>query len=709
MECTKYAAAHLDLRLAVLNRACRAALGRQMDEAMLLDRPDLADRCITDRQVEVLMERADRFALASRESAPSGFLTDADRAAEHELRVLAGEAGIGLPLDILSEHYGLDELDRQSLVAVAAAELDRAYERIYGYLCDEFERRYPSVELLLYVTEGIRDRYTQRMALGPLGPLRRNGLLLPHGDAQTELRQQLRVGPGVLELLLGAALDVGALGSDPNNVIVDRWAFGVGSEPHDLARLAGAIRVGAVDSVCVWCPRADLADAGVVALATSLGRGLRRLPPLVGLDPGRAHSQVRQSLNEAAAYEALLWIPLSRADLDEPGMLDTVASALASTRHPVLVSATAPWRPAAVLAARRWVEVQATEDGTAGRAAHWRARYPQIPIERLDDIAARFQLSPLATTAVDHLTGTESATLNTPVGTDALTRACAAMSAPAADQLMRVVVPSRGSDDLVLTTQLHRQVLEIAAHARAIPMLEARWRDNELLASQRGYKVLFTGEPGTGKTVAAEVIASLLGVQLIKVDLSRVVSKWVGETAKHLDDVFHLTSASSAVLFFDEADALFGKRGEVHHGTDRYANTEVSHLLQRFEEYAGLVILASNLRDNIDPAFSRRFHAVLHFPRPEEPERRRLWELAIRRPEGHCGDIDLDLLATLDITGAGIVGAVRTAALIAAAARQDPLSMNHIVQGVAGQYRSEGRLFPSNDLAPHSQTSTAAP
>jgi SpoVK/Ycf46/Vps4 family AAA+-type ATPase len=144
--------------------------------------------------------------------------------------------------------------------------------------------------------------------------------------------------------------------------------------------------------------------------------------------------------------------------------------------------------------------------------------------------------------------------------------------------------------------------------------------------------VLFTGEPGTGKTLAAEVIAGPSGVRLVTVDLSRVVSKWVGETAKHLDAVFRLANGSSAILFFDEVDALFGKRGEVKHGSDRYANTEVGRFLQRFEAHDGLVILAGNLRDQIDPAFTQRFHTVVHFPRPEEPERRRLWQLALAHP-----------------------------------------------------------------------------
>lgn len=151
--------------------------------------------------------------------------------------------------------------------------------------------------------------------------------------------------------------------------------------------------------------------------------------------------------------------------------------------------------------------------------------------------------------------------------------------------------------------------------------------------------------------LAAEVIASDVGVDLMVVDLSRLVSKWIGETEKHLDTVFGEAEASNCVLFFDEADSIFGQRGEVTRGADRYANLEVGYLLQRLERFEGLVILASNLRANLDPAFTRRFHHVAHFPRPAEPERRRLWEVALGPLVELAEPVDIGCLAGLDLTG----------------------------------------------------------
>ena len=172
-------------------------------------------------------------------------------------------------------------------------------------------------------------------------------------------------------------------------------------------------------------------------------------------------------------------------------------------------------------------------------------------------------------------------------------------------------------------------VLELAAACRAWPRIAEDW-GFAARSGGGGVKALFTGEPGTGKTLAAEVIAGMLGLTLLKIDLSQVVSKWVGETEKNLETAFRQAENSQALLFFDEADALFGKRGEVKHGMDRYANLEVGFLLQRLEQSDALVVLASNLKENLDKAFTRRFHYIIHFPRPDI--RRTRTDLATRLP-----------------------------------------------------------------------------
>jgi SpoVK/Ycf46/Vps4 family AAA+-type ATPase len=260
---------------------------------------------------------------------------------------------------------------------------------------------------------------------------------------------------------------------------------------------------------------------------------------------------------------------------------------------------------------------------------------------------------------------------------------------------------------------LHKQVIEIARFHRTWPRIAEAWGFGRLVARDSGIKVLFTGLSGTGKTLAAEVIAFELGMTLLKIDLSRVVSKWVGETERNLDRAFAEAEDSNAVLFFDEADSLFGKRGEVRHGVDRYSNLEVSYLLQRLESYHGLVILASNLRDNIDQAFIRRFQVVLNFPRPDPPERRRMWSIAFPKSAPLQADIDFDLLSRLDMTGASIVNAAQTAALLAMESAKNvnghsgPANVMiepvHIVRAIARQYQREARLLTASELGPYGE------
>ena len=192
------------------------------------------------------------------------------------------------------------------------------------------------------------------------------------------------------------------------------------------------------------------------------------------------------------------------------------------------------------------------------------------------------------------------------------------------------------------------------------------------------------------------MIASEVGLDLMIVDVSRLVSKWIGDTEKHLDAVFTEAEASSCVLFFDEADALFGHRleGAASSGADRYANLEVGYLLQRLERYEGLVILASNLRANLDAAFTRRFHHVVHFPRPTEAERLRLWQLVLAPPVALAEPVDVQPLASLDLTGAGIAAIVRDAALAAHGQGRSALSAADVLAAASRQFRREARLLP---------------
>jgi SpoVK/Ycf46/Vps4 family AAA+-type ATPase len=202
---------------------------------------------------------------------------------------------------------------------------------------------------------------------------------------------------------------------------------------------------------------------------------------------------------------------------------------------------------------------------------------------------------------------------------------------------------------------------------------------------------MFAGPSGTGKTLAAEVVAGELGLDLYKVDLSAVVSKYIGETEKNLERIFGAAAAGDLVLFFDEADALFGKRSEVSDAHDRYANIEVAYLLQRLETYDGLVVLATNLQRNIDPAFLRRISVAIDFVPPEEPERRQIWARAFPST-APVADVDIDFLARqFKITG-GVISNAALGAAFLAAAEDSPITMRHAVLSVKREFQKLGRL-----------------
>jgi len=263
------------------------------------------------------------------------------------------------------------------------------------------------------------------------------------------------------------------------------------------------------------------------------------------------------------------------------------------------------------------------------------------------------------------------------------------------DRLARRIRPSRTWDDIILSPDRIVQLREVAVRYRHRDTVYADWGFPPFPST--GLVALFSGQSGTGKTLAAEIIAGDLGLDLYKLDLSSVVSKYIGETEKNLEKVFSAASAGNLVLFFDEADSLFGKRSEVTDARDRYANIEVSYLLQRLEAYDGLVVMATNFQKNIDDAFLRRIHVGIDFPMPEEPERRAIWQHAFP-PGAPTKDLDWDFLARqFKLAGGNIKGAALHSAFLAAEAGS-PITMEMVMLALKREFQKLGRLRTSAEF-----------
>ncbi|NJL28690.1 MAG: ATP-binding protein, partial [Thermoanaerobaculia bacterium] len=247
-------------------------------------------------------------------------------------------------------------------------------------------------------------------------------------------------------------------------------------------------------------------------------------------------------------------------------------------------------------------------------------------------------------------------------------------------------------DRLVLPAAQRELLMALATQVRHRHKVYGEWGFEARSARGLGISALFAGPSGTGKTMAAEVLAGELGLDLYRIDLASVVSKYIGETEKNLKKIFDAADAGGAVLLFDEADALFGKRSEVKDSHDRYANIEVGYLLQRIESYRGLAILTTNAKNSLDPAFIRRLRFIVAFPFPDLAERAEIWR-RIFPAQTPLEGLDAELLARLDLAGGNIRNVALGAAFLAAEAGT-PVRMEHVVGAARGEYAKLERPFP---------------
>jgi hypothetical protein len=247
-------------------------------------------------------------------------------------------------------------------------------------------------------------------------------------------------------------------------------------------------------------------------------------------------------------------------------------------------------------------------------------------------------------------------------------------------------------DDLVLAPQVLAELENITTWIKHSHTIMSGWGLEKSI--KPGYRSLFYGPPGTGKTLTATLIGATVGADVYRIDLSMVVSKYIGETEKNLANVFDQAQNKNWILFFDEADALFGKRTQTSSSNDRYANQEVSYLLQRVEDFPGIVILATNLKGNIDEAFARRFQSLVYFPMPDAEQRQRLWMNTLDGKKGLANGLDFQKLAEdHELSGGAITNVVRYSAISALQAQRDTILLEDLVEGVAKELRKEGKTI----------------
>jgi hypothetical protein len=328
---------------------------------------------------------------------------------------------------------------------------------------------------------------------------------------------------------------------------------------------------------------------------------------------------------------------------------------------------------------------------TAEQQAAWAEELGAVDGDRYDSaalLASQFTLNLPAIHRIAQAALAQSAEPGTQLAPlpDRLWEMCLASTRPRLEALAQRLEPKATWDDLVLPAEAMGLLRQIAAQVRRRGTVYDDWGFRARMNRGLGISALFTGESGTGKTMAAEVLANDLRLNLYRIDLSAVVSKYIGETEKNLRRLFDAAEDGGAILFFDEADALFGKRSEVKDSHDRYANIEINYLLQRMEAYRGLAILATNMKSALDAAFMRRLRFIVNFPFPGVAERKLMWQ-KVFPPQTPTNGLDFDRLARFSLTGAGIHSIALNAAFLATTQEPPRVTMAVILEAARAEFR----------------------
>ena len=622
--------------------------------------------------------------------------------------------GEGIPrVAWLGRTFGLSSVDLNMILVALAPEVDLRYERLYAYLQDDVTRRRPTVDLALNLfSDSAEAKLELRTRFSADAPLVRHKLLnLVADPAQVQpplLSHYLKLEEQVVGFILGEiSLDHRLAGfcrfeEAPGN---DHEMDGL----RALLSLAAQMRHTGQPLILYF---QGSGASGKIRAAQAIARAAETRLLIVDLgrapeSPAAFQESMQLAFREASLQGAVLYLDgvdaVRREARDSAQRI--VSGHLAEYSGVAIVAGSKPWIPGAGGPAGVRTVVFGVLDRTHALEC-WQNNLDKLAVdyaaEDLVLLADRFRLTPdqiadAAACARNEMLWQAASADDQELGescTVTLDQLCAAARAVCGNELAglaRKIRPRYTWDDIVLPPDQLDQLQEVCQQAKHWQTVFGDWGFDRKLSLGKGLNVLFSGPPGTGKTMAAEVLANDLQLDLYKIDLSQIVSKYIGETEKNLDRIFVLAEHSNAILFFDEADALFGKRSEVKDSHDRYANIEVGYLLQKMEEYEGIAILATNVKHHIDEAFVRRMQVIVEFPFPEEAERRRVWQVIFPEESPVGRDVDFAALArTVRLAGGNIRNIARASAFYAAG-DGGIIRMRHLVKASRREYQKLGR------------------
>lgn len=656
---------------------------------------------ISEGEIDGLIDRTERVTLASH--------TDVSDAIEAFLAAAVVKDG--------AAHWGLSTFDCGVLVLALAPELDLRYERIYAYLQDDVTKRRPTVDLALnLLCTSWTERLVERQRFAPDAPLLRSGLLRVAGtDAAADpplLARSLRLDDRVVRALIGDDTLDPLLANYCQRIDASIGAPG-STDPRGLVRYAKlSAQEAAMPLRLVFSgPATSAKREAAIAFAGGLGQSLL----IANLDKS---SEWRTDPTTAAML-LVREATLSNSVLYLDGLLQSgdnqqaAALMLSLTHHSGTIIIATEAAPAADFGKdSRTLRVPFQLPDYELRRALWQQLTAPISIHAsantLDKLSSTFQFAPeqigaavaVAEQRLDWRIS-QGHSIDEAEWTRELFAAARGQGGDELGALTSKVTPVYRWNDIVLPEDVLEQLHELCIRARFRHTVLERGGFRRKLSSGKGITALFAGPSGAGKSMAAEVVANELDLDLFRVDLSRVVSKYIGETEQNLERIFRAAVRSNGVLLFDEADALMGKRSQVHDAHDRYANLEISYLLQKMEQHEGITILTTNLKANIDDAFKRRLTYTVQFPLPDETARATMWQRVWPTETLVDPDVDIPALAArFKLTGGNISNIGLSSAYLAAADRH-PVRMSDVLRATRREYAKVGRnLAPAELEAP---------
>ena len=711
----------LSLRLELLKcRLQQAVLDRRYRQNDRKNR-DFADLYITEQDVLELLENKKR---KTRKSDAYEYEKIDARGMELREKIKKCPKEDSL-FSLLRYNFGLSEQEAFICLFISAPDLDPDFDIIVAFLQDNLHLKRPSVSLVteLFFDAELTHASEIRHILGPKGTLCSKGLIYTDEksvkDNLSFFNHRLIPSLSLIDfwlnnILLSANLDAFAELLAPKHTVFEgayykrhnRWLqcheqtfnrISSNSQGNGFAfLLLGQPGIGLEQLVqgAAWHFNRRVLKINMEYFATDLPRDFDRI--------------MKEALSQAALWSSVLHFDFLKIE-DERRVLillqkiprELFRTSLTTCYFTALNTSRPVWHSLSVILNIEQFDPPVGKE----RKELWKVTWTKQAGESLDDalfgeLGARYQFTPEDISIAVSESLFDGA-INEHNKNNVLTRVCRQFKTHNLDHLATRITCKYTWDDLIVPGDVLLQLREICDAAKYTGKVYDDWGFEQKISMGKGLTTLFSGESGTGKTMSAEIIAGTLGLELYRIDLSMMVSKYIGETEKNITGVFDEAKKCNCMLLFDEADALFGKRSEVKDAHDRYANIEVDHLLQTLEMHEGIVILTTNFLQNLDPAFMRRIKYTVDFPFPDEVHRERLWNRAIPETAPKSPRIDYTFLSKkFALTGASIKNIAINSAFLAASNGQT-IEMHHLIWAIKREYQKMGKFPNRSEFGPY--------